>query len=76
MKQKSILIVDDDADIVQLIEVHLKQDGFKVLRAYNGVEALDILETNDIQLAICLVKIKIKRGYRIYSYDTLFLIDQ
>ncbi|MDZ5608091.1 response regulator transcription factor [Bacillus pseudomycoides] len=52
MKQKSILIVDDDADIVQLIEVHLKQDGFKVLRAYNGVEALDILETNDIQLAI------------------------
>ncbi|AIK40331.1 hypothetical protein BG07_519 [Bacillus pseudomycoides] len=52
MKQQSILIVDDDADIVQLIEVHLKQDGFKVFRAYNGIEALDILDSNDIQLTI------------------------
>lgn len=52
MKQQSILIVDDDADIVQFIEVQLKQEGFKVLRAYNGEEALCILDTNDIQLVI------------------------
>ncbi|PED06913.1 response regulator [Bacillus pseudomycoides] len=52
MKQQSILIVDDDADIVQFIEVQLKQEGFKVLRAYNGEEALYILDTNDIQLVI------------------------
>ncbi|PGA85845.1 DNA-binding response regulator [Bacillus pseudomycoides] len=52
MKQQSILIVDDDADIVQFIEVQLKQEGFKALRAYNGEEALYILDTNDIQLVI------------------------
>ncbi len=52
MKQQSILIVDDDADIVQLIEVHLRQEEFRVLRAYTGVEALNILDINDIQLVI------------------------
>ncbi|MCX2827193.1 DNA-binding response regulator [Bacillus pseudomycoides] len=52
MKQQSILIVDDDADIVQLIEVHLRQEEFRVLRAYTGGEALNILDINDIQLVI------------------------
>ena len=52
MNQQSILIVDDDRDIVQLINVHLKQEGFKVLRTYNGIGALEILDTNDIQLVI------------------------
>lgn len=50
MNQQAILIVDDDRDIVQLINVHLKQEGFKVLRTYNGIETLEVLDTNDIQL--------------------------
>ncbi|EOW9529120.1 response regulator transcription factor [Bacillus cytotoxicus] len=52
MRQQFILIVDDDADIVQFIEVHLKQEGFQVLTAYNGIEALKIIDTNDVQLVI------------------------
>ncbi|EEL51171.1 MULTISPECIES: response regulator transcription factor [Bacillus cereus group] len=52
MKQQSILIVDDDADIVQLIALHLKQEGYKVIKAYDGVEAIYMLDTNDIQLVL------------------------
>ncbi|MDM5188122.1 response regulator transcription factor [Bacillus sp. DX4.1] len=52
MKQQSILIVDDDTDIVQLIEAYLKQEGYQVIKAYNGVEALQLLSTNDVQLVI------------------------
>jgi len=66
MKQHSILIVDDDTDIVQLIEVHLKQDGFKVFRAYNGVEALDILDSNDIQLTILDIMMPAMDGIEVY----------
>ncbi|PFA25267.1 DNA-binding response regulator [Bacillus cereus] len=52
MKQQSILIVDDDADIVQLIALHLKQEGYKVIQAYDGVEAIYMLDTNNIQLVL------------------------
>ncbi|CAI8924447.1 MULTISPECIES: response regulator transcription factor [Bacillus] len=80
MKQHSILIVDDDTDIVQLIEVHLKQDGFKVFRAYNGVEALDILDSNDIQLTILDIMMPAMDGIEVcrrireqYNIPVMFL---
>ncbi|KFN01068.1 response regulator [Bacillus clarus] len=50
--QQSILIVDDDRDIVQLIKHNLEQEGFKVFRAYHGDTALDIVNKNEVQLAI------------------------
>ena len=50
--KNSILIVDDDKDIIQFINVNLKQEGFKVFSAHNGEEALEIINNNSIQLAI------------------------
>ena len=38
--QKKILVVDDDADLVELISFNLKQAGFSVGAAYNGVDAI------------------------------------
>ena len=38
--QKKILVVDDDADLVELISFNLKQAGFSVGTAYNGVDAI------------------------------------
>jgi len=38
--QKKILIVDDDPDIVTLIRIFLEQEGYQILLAYDGLEAL------------------------------------
>jgi two-component system, OmpR family, alkaline phosphatase synthesis response regulator PhoP len=42
MNNKKVLIVDDDAKTVDLVQLYLKRDGYKVLTAYNGVDALQI----------------------------------
>ncbi len=41
MKNYKILIVDDEKDIVEFIQYNLEQEGFKVIIAYNGEEAID-----------------------------------
>ena len=40
MEEFNILICDDDHSIVDAIEIYLKQDGYRVIKAYNGLEAL------------------------------------
>jgi len=52
MEQTNILVVDDDREIAELVEIHLVSDGFNVFKAFNAQEGLDILEKEDIQLAI------------------------
>lgn len=49
---KSILVVDDDKDIRQLVEVYLKAEDFNVTLAENGEEALNLIEKNDFDLVI------------------------
>lgn len=48
----NILICDDDKEIVDAIEIYLKNEGYKVYRAYDGEEAIRILNAEDIQLLI------------------------
>ena len=52
MEEFNILICDDDHSIVDAIEIYLKQDGYRVIKAYNGLEALKALEENEIHLII------------------------
>ena len=52
MQQTSILVVDDDKEIAELVEIHLVSDGYRVLKAYNAKEGLEILENEDIQLIV------------------------
>ena len=48
-----ILVCDDDKEIVEAIEIYLSQEGHQILRAYDGEEALKILETKkDVELLI------------------------
>lgn len=49
---ENILIVDDDKEIVDSIEFYLKPDGFNILKAYDGLEALEILVEKNVQLII------------------------
>ena len=39
---QTILVCDDDKEIVEAIEIYLQQEGFHVLKAYDGEEALEI----------------------------------
>ena len=48
----NILVCDDDKEIVEAIEIYLSQEGYHIFKAYDGVEALDIVKKNDIHLLI------------------------
>ena len=48
----NILVCDDDKAIVEAIEIYLTQEGYHILKAYDGQEALDILNTLAIDLLI------------------------
>ncbi len=49
----NILVCDDDKEIVKAIEIYLNKEGYNILKAYDGEQALDILKENgDIQLII------------------------
>ena len=48
-----ILVCDDDKEIVEAIEIYLQQEGFEIVKAYDGMEALDALKDNeDIRMVI------------------------
>ena len=46
----NILVCDDDKEIVEAIEIYLVQEGYNVLKAYDGMEALKIIEKEDLNL--------------------------
>lgn len=48
----NILVCDDDREIVDAIEIYLNQEGYRVLKAYDGEQALEVLKTESIQLVI------------------------
>ncbi|MBQ4543880.1 MAG: response regulator transcription factor [Clostridia bacterium] len=48
----NVLIVDDDREIVDSIGIFLSGEGYKVLKAYDGIEALDILSETQVHLMI------------------------
>lgn len=48
----NILVCDDDKEIVKAIEIYLQKEGYKIYKAYNGKEALDIINKIEIHLVI------------------------
>lgn len=48
----NILICDDDREIVGAIEVYLKNEGYDIFKAYDGIEALDIVRREEIHLIL------------------------
>ena len=43
----NILVVDDDKEIVNAIDIYLSKEGYNVIKAYDGMEALKVVEKND-----------------------------
>ena len=48
----NILVVDDDKEIVKAIEIYLNREGYKIFKAYNGKEALEIVKKEEIHLVL------------------------
>ncbi len=59
---QNVLVCDDDKDIVDAIDIYLQQEGLKVFKAYNGLEALDIIEKEDIHVAIMDIMMPVMDG--------------
>lgn len=58
----NILVCDDDKEIVQAIEIYLSKEGYNVLKAYDGDEAIKILNKNTIHLIILDIMMPKKDG--------------
>lgn len=52
MRMYNILVCDDDKEIVEAIEIYLSQEGYHILKAYDGMEAIKILESEEVNLLI------------------------
>lgn len=48
----NILVCDDDREIVDAIEIYLKQDGYHIFKAYDGEQAMEIMKKEEIHLLI------------------------
>lgn len=63
--QEKILVVDDEREITDLLEVYLSNEGFQVIKCYNGKEALTAIEQNQPDLAILDIMLPDLSGFDI-----------
>lgn len=52
MEMNHVLVVEDDKEIREGVEIYLKSQGYEVFQAVDGVEGLEVIEKEDIHLAI------------------------
>ncbi|PEJ56742.1 MULTISPECIES: response regulator transcription factor [unclassified Bacillus (in: firmicutes)] len=65
MNHVKVLVVDDDANIRELISIFLNAEGYSVIEAENGEKALMLLEKNSIQIAVVDVMMPEIDGYEL-----------
>lgn len=62
---KTILIVDDDLDIVNLLKLYLHVEGYRTVEAFDGKSAFNQLKNHIIDLVILDIMIPIIDGYQL-----------
>lgn len=50
--ESTILMVDDETEIIQLMSIYFNNEGYKLLQASNGLKALEILESQQVDLIV------------------------
>ncbi|HSW39529.1 MAG TPA: sigma-54 dependent transcriptional regulator [Acidobacteriota bacterium] len=76
----TILLVDDEPNIIEVLEIALVDEGMKVLTSRSGREALAILRDNDIDLVVSDIKmpdisgVELLREARTFTPDTVFIM--
>ncbi len=61
----TILICDDDKDIVSALDIYLTSEGYATLKAYNGLEAIRLVEEREVHLALLDVMMPGLDGIRV-----------
>lgn len=61
----NILLAEDDEDIVKLIRLYLENEGFNVLWAKDGVDALEIFEEESVNIAVVDIMMPRMNGYEL-----------
>ena len=74
----NILVCDDDKEIVDAIEIYLRQDGYKIFKAYDGEQAIELLKKEEIHLLIMDVMMPrldgIRATFKIREYSSIPII--
>lgn len=65
MKPITILIADDDLKIAELIEIHLKKEGYQVVKATDGEGAIEIIQSQAIDLVVLDIMMPKMDGYEV-----------
>lgn len=63
-QQRSVLIVDDEADIRELLSEHVRAMGFNVLTAEDGVKALEATQQHEISAIVCDIEMPNMNGLK------------
>lgn len=62
MNSYNILVVEDDKEIAKAVEIYLRNQGYKIFVAHNGLEGLEVLEKEVIHLAVVDIMMPIMDG--------------
>ncbi len=62
---KTILLVEDEISLLKILEVYFDKEGFKVLKAENGLAALELFEQHEIDIACIDVMIPFINGFEV-----------
>ena len=61
----NILVCDDDKDIVDAIEIYLAPEGYNILKAYDGIQAIEMIQKHEIHLLILDVMMPKADGFEV-----------
>lgn len=80
MEMNHVLVVEDDREIREGVEIYLKSQGYEVFQAADGAEGLDVIEREDIHLAIVDIMMPVMDGISMvvklrekYDFPVIFL---
>ncbi len=60
----NILVCDDDIEIVEAIEVYLKNEGYNIFKCYSGLQAIETVEKNEVHLIIMDIMMPVMDGIK------------
>ena len=68
--EQTILVVDDEPDVVALIERTLRAEGYEVLKAFDGISALDLVSQERPDLVLLDIMMPTMSGYEVCQQIT------
>lgn len=65
MEQNKVLVAEDDKDILEILNLYLESNDFQIYSANNGKDALDIINKENIDIALVDIMMPIMNGYEL-----------